>query len=253
MICSTAPSESYAAQLARVSTALAAAQSRDVLEDITSDCGLGDVQRFVNNAVGERYRLLHEELAFVALAFDNFTQLVDEYLQATPRQTYALDSSDQERFLAWLRRTRVLDARQSDFVGSQQAEYACLAKARENRLAHVAFQRSWTLSKQVTNGRQLEPAQELQVNPIHVWSRLTIAGGDDDRGGEVNTIFLAIGQQVRSLWLTAEQIDPVRDLTQHNPTTLAAWTARHPRLTDREQLCEQLIDSGLIAALPRND
>jgi hypothetical protein len=239
--------ESYAEQLARVSTALAAAESSAVLGDITSACGLGDVQRFVDNAVGERFRLLTEELAFVALAFDDFEQLVDQYLRETPRQTYALDTSDQGRFLVWLQRARSLDGRQSDFITSQLAEYACLAKARENRPAHVAFQRLRTLSKQAQGQRRREPNQELQVNPIHVWSRLTIVGGDASGSGSKNTIFVAVGQQVRSLWLAAEHISPVRDLTQNNPTTLAAWTARHPQLKHLDQLCDRLIEGGLVA------
>ena len=145
-MCGQVASEDYPQQLARVSAALAAAQTQAILGDITPICGPGDVQRFVDNAVGERFRLISEELAFVGLAFDDFDRLIDQYLRETPRQTYALDQSDQERFLTWLRRTRVLHAKQSDFVSHQEAEYACLAKARENRVGHVAFQRLWTLS-----------------------------------------------------------------------------------------------------------
>ncbi len=242
--------ESYAQQLARVSTALAATQCEGVLDDITSDCDVGDVQRFVDNAVGERFRLLTEELAFVALAFDEFEQLVDQYLCENPRQTFTLDTSDQERFLDWLRCTRVLDGKQSDFVTSQLAEYACLAKARENRKSHVAFQQLWTLSKQATREQRTEPNQELQVNPIHVWSRLTIVGSSAKPSDGDNTIFLAIDKQVRSLWLAAEHIDAVRDLTQNNSSTLAAWTARHPALQHPDELCDQLIESGLVVAVP---
>ena len=238
--------ESYAAQLTRVSTALAAADCTAVLEDITSDCRLGDVQRFVDNAVGERFRLITEELEFVALAFDDFDKLVDRYLRETPRQTYSLDSSDQERFLIWLRNNCTLDARQRDFVAHQEAEYACLAKARAHRVAHVAFQRLFALSK-LAKEQRLEPNQELQVNPIHVWSRLTIAGGDDGVHDRDNAIFVAVGQQVRSLWLSADQIEAVRDLARINRATLAEWIARHPQVEHPEQLCRKLIEGGLVA------
>lgn len=240
-------SEDYPQQLARVSAALAAAQTQAILGDITPICGFGDVQRFVDNAVGERFRLISEELAFVALAFDGFDEIVDEYLRETPRQTYALDHSDQERFLGWLRSTRELDAKQRDFIGHQEAEYACLAKAQKNRAGHVAFQRLWTLSKQTQRETQEQTNQAMQVNPIHVWSRMTIADNQPISPGEDNVLFLAVGQEIRSLWLDAVQIAAVRDLTQHNPTTLAAWSASHPELTNAEQLCQELIAAGLLA------
>lgn len=240
-------SEDYPQQLTRVSAALAAANSEAILGDITPICGLGDVQRFVDNAVGERFRLISEELAFVALAFDGFDGLIDAYLRETPRQTYALDASDQERFLGWLRSTREFDAKQSDFIAHQEAEYACLAKAQKTRAGHVAFQRLWTLSKQTQREQQEQTNQEVQVNPIHVWSRMTIADTQPIMPGEDNVLFLAVGQEIRSLWLEAEQIKAVRDLTLHNPTTLAAWSARHPELTNAKQLCQELIAAGLLA------
>jgi len=246
-MCGQLASEDYPQQLARVSAALAAAQTQAILGDITPNCGPGDVQRFVDNAVGERFRLISEELAFVALAFDGFDQLIERYLRETPRQTYALDQSDQERFLGWLRRTRVLAAKQSDFVSHQEAEYACLTKARENRAGHVAFQRVWTLSKQTQREQQVPANQEMQVNPIHIWSRMTIADAQSNQPSEDNVLFLAVGQEVRSLWLDAERITAVRDLTQHNPTTLAAWSARNRELTNRTQLCDELIAAGLVA------
>jgi hypothetical protein len=240
-------SEDYPQQLARVSAALAAANSEAILGDVTPICDVGDVQRFVDNAVGERFRLIREELAFVALAFDNFDELIDEYLRETPRRTFALDDSDQERFLAWLRGTRELDAKQSDFIAHQEAEYACLAKAQKNRAGHVAFQRLLTLSKQTQREPQEPTNQEMQVNPIHVWSRMTIADTQPTTPGEDNVLFLAVGQEIRSLWLNVEQIKAVRDLILHNATTLAAWSARHPELTNAEQLCQELIAAGLLA------
>ncbi|MBX9792498.1 MAG: hypothetical protein K2Y37_26655 [Pirellulales bacterium] len=244
--------ESYAEQLARVSTALAAADSSAVLANITNDSRLGDVQRFVDNAVGERFRLITEELEFVALAFDDFDEFVKRYLRETPRQTYSLDTSDQERFVAWLRNNGALDTKQRDFVAHQQSEYGCLAKARENRSAHVAFQQLLALSKLAMEQGRSEPNQTLQVNPIHVWSRLTIAGGDDSLDGE-NTVFVAVGQQVRSLWLTADQIDAVRDLMQNKRVVLSDWTARHPQVKDPEQLSQKLIEGGLVALGPTTE
>jgi hypothetical protein len=240
-------SEDYPQQLTRVSAALAAAKSEAILADIMPICGLGDVQRFIDNAVGERFRLISEELAFVALAFEGFDRLIDQYLRENPRQTYALDHSDQERFLGWLRSTYVLDAKQSDFIAHQEAEYACLAKAQKNREGHVAFQRLWTLSKQTQREQQEQTNQEMQVNPIHVWSRMTIANVQSIQSSEANVLFLAVGQEVRSLWLDREQIAAVRDLTQHNSITLADWSARHPELTNPTQLCDDLVAAGLVA------
>ena len=87
----------------------------------------------------------------------------------------------------------------------------------------------------------------MLVNPIHVWSRMAIADAQSNEPNEDNVLFLAVGQEVRSLWLDAGQITAVRDLTQHNPTTLAAWSARNRELTNPTQLCDELIAAGLVA------
>ena len=84
-------------------------------------CTTADVARYLENAMGERRRLLLEELSFVALAFDDFEQRVDQYLTETPRRTYAVTERGQERFLTWLWPDE-WNAPQRDFVTGQDAD-----------------------------------------------------------------------------------------------------------------------------------
>ena len=238
----------YEQQLVCWSDSLSAGRADTVLDDLTGDCSTHDVERFLENAIGERYRLLTEELNLVALAFDDFDGLVGEYLREVPRRTFALHEREQQRFLRWLK-DRSLTPQQSDFVTYQESEYACYELARQNRTAHLEFQRVWNHSRrriekqsQLTNG-------VIRVNPVCVWTRLEVATVADDESRSGDVVFLAVGTQVRSLWLTNTQYSAAQYLISHNPTTLTAWKASIPQMNTEghDTLCRELVEGGLVA------
>jgi len=236
----------YAQQLDRWAQSLAAGSSEALLADIAPSSSQNDIARYLENAMGERRRLLLEELSFVALAFDDFESLVDEYLGVTPRRTYGVSDRDQERFLEWLRH-RPLNAQQQDFVTCQQAAYACYAMAQKNRVAHLNFQRLLREREQGTETKS--ERNTLLVNPVHVWSRLEVAMVNEGESQPGDVVFVAVADQIRSLWLTDVQSKATRSLTKGQPMQWNAWRMQHPELNaeQAEALCQELIDGGLIA------
>jgi len=236
----------YAQQLARWADSLAAGRSEALLADLASGCNEADVARYLENAMGERRRLLLEELSFVALAFADFEQRVDQYLSETPRRTYAVTERDQERFLEWLRRDE-LNAQQQDFVACQAAEYGCYRLAQKNRVAHLKFQRLASQREQ-RNETTNDQHKTILVNPVHVWSRLEVAATDEHGTHSGEVVFVVVDQEIRSLWLKAARQHAARKLTTKQQIPWAEWRNNHPQLTDDEisTLCRELIDGGLI-------
>lgn len=240
--------KTYEQRLADWSDELAAAQTRHVLGDLTADCSERDVERFLENAVGERRRMLSEEMDLVGLAFDDMARLIDEYVALTPRKTFELHEREPQRFLRWLRRFP-LTPQQADFVTYQESEYACYELARTNRRAHLAFQRlrNRCLSEDF---EPLDPADcLLHLNPVCVWSQLEVAATVDGSAASGDVAFLAIDTRIEMLWLSNEQRELVNRLNADVPTALTACVKNEPRLSSNAvaALVRQLMVSGLLA------
>ena len=240
--------KTYAQCLADWSDELAAARTHHVLGDLTVDCSARDVERFLENAVGERRRMLSEEMDLVGLAFDDMERLVDEYVALTPRKTFELHEREPQRFLRWLRRLP-LTPQQVDYVTYQESEYACYELARTNRTAHLAFQRM--RNQCVTE--DFEPLDHadrlLYLNPVCVWSQLEVAATVDGSAASGDVAFIAIDSRIEMLWLSGEQRDFVARLNAHVPTTETAAAIVDTRLSlpAVNAMVRQLVAGGLLA------
>ena len=210
----TTVADSYKAQLVRWSDALAAARVEEMSASLAGG-NADDVFRYLIETFGERKRLLVEELAFVALAFDDFDALVQKYLHQAPQLAYDPTKSDRERFLRWLREERPLTSQQRDFIAYQEAEYAVIAEARKGRAAHVAFQRAWSRVARHVPRLGHDPALQIQLNPTRAWRYLALPGraaGD--------ALFFAGSDWVRAAVLEPLEHDLIEVLAG-GPCTLA--------------------------------
>ena len=240
--------KTYEQRLADWSDELAAARTRHVLGDLTVDCSVRDVERFLENAVGERRRMLSEEMDLVGLAFDDMEQLIDEYVALTPRKTFELHEGEPQRFLRWLRRLP-LTPQQADYVTYQESEYACYELARTNRSAYLAFRR---LRNQCLT-EDFEPLDLsdylLYLNPVCVWSRLEVAATVDGSAASGDVAFLAVDSRIEMLWLSSEQREFVKRLNAHAPTAWTACVNAQPRLKTNvvNAMVRQLVAGGLLA------
>lgn len=240
--------KTYEQCLADWSDELAAARTRQVLGDLTADCSVRDVERFLENAVGERRRMLSEEMDLVGLAFDDMERLIDEYVALTPRKTFELHEREPQRFLRWLRR-RPLTPQEADYVTYQESEYACYELARTNRTAHLAFQR---LRNQCVT-EDFEPLDYadylLYLNPVCARSQLEVAASVDGSAASGDVAFIAIDSRIEMLWLSSEQQAFIKRLDAEAPTTWTTCVGAQPRLNTNvaAALVRQLVAGGLLA------
>jgi hypothetical protein len=211
----------YAADVQRWSQALSAGRNCELLGDLALGA-TEDIARFRLNAVGERFRLLYEELAFAGLAFDDFPALIKRYLHEQPQRAFNLDHSDREQCLAWLKASQPLTAQQLTFIEYQLAEYACLRLARRARAAHVWFQRL----RQEAAGRVTPRSARWRVNPIRVWSWLSAPRPDGSDLRERDVVFFAANEQILSLGCSAEERSWLGALESAHDDTLDDWAAR---------------------------
>jgi hypothetical protein len=235
-------SDAYREQLVRWCRALAGGRTEEVSTAL-AEGEAQDVARFLAQAVGERRELLRQELAFVALAFDDFDALLGAYLRQAPQRAYDPEHSDRERFVRWLQEARPLTTKEHQFVAYQQAEDAVAAEARKRRAEHLAFQRAW---RQV--GAQLprltrDPALRIHLNPIRAWSRLALPGR---AAGDV--LFFAAGDRV-----TFAAPGPLErafvEVLARGPCTLAALADELGPVSREElaSLCRGRAAEGLVA------
>lgn len=218
--------EDYGEQLRDWARALANGNIAAVSEAIAVGAA-EDVRRFLESCGGERHKLLRQELALVALGFEDFDAVIAAYLREVPPRAYDPASSDRERFLHWLRQARPLTTQQGAFLAYQQAEYAVLALARERRSEHLAFQRLRT------SGIEFSAAERLHLNPIRARARLVLPGRSSD-----DAVFFAAGERVAVVWLEP----PARQVLHR----LTAGFDRTEESADA-LVCRDLIDKGLLA------
>lgn len=241
----------YEQSLADWSEELGAGCIGQVLERLAAGSSRRDVERFLENSLGERRRMLIEEVDLAGLAFENFEQLVDDYLAMTPRRTFQLDEREPQRFLRWLRQ-RSLTPQQADFITYQESEYACYELARTNRQAHLTFQRLWTRSRVLAN-ETIEHSDYIPfVNPICVWSRLEVATLAGSAASREDVAFFAVGSQILTLRPTERQLQMIESALELGSTPFAACNATAPDLEPQavKETALELIAAGFLALNP---
>ena len=240
--------KAYEQLLADWSEELGAGRIGVVLEHLTDDSSKQDVERFLENATGERRRMLLEEVDLVGLAFEDFEQLVDEYLAVTPRRTFELHEREPQRFLRWLR-TQSLTPKQADFATYQESEYACYELARVRRQAHLSFQRLWNRSRELANEAIELSNYVLRTNPTSVWSRLEVVAATDISASGGNVVFLAAGTQIQTLWPTAQQLELIELLGEAASITYDSCVMGLKRYEPEAVACitYELIAGGFLA------
>src|SRR5690606_4008816 len=161
--------QDYAQQLSEITDALSAGRGDAVADWLDPSCGRTDVDRFLANAFGERFRMVLEENQMLGLALDELHAVVARYIVEVRHTTFSVDYSEELRFLAWLRRTYPLSAKAADFAAYQEAEHRCLLVARRCRREHLWFQ--GLLARQIAVDIRSCPSSALvELNPVRVWS-----------------------------------------------------------------------------------
>lgn len=218
-----APIAAYESQLARYAECLAAGQIHELLPDLAAGCDGDDVQRYVDNAVGERCRMLHQDSLLAALAYDDLAEKIAQYVHATPRTAYLHGQRETAAFLDWLARTTTPTVQQADFLAYQRAEFACLELAHQKRTEYVRFCAARRDDTQATDFCLSHAAGPILLNPVRVWSRLSGFAAGYDSAESVDALFLAQGEQIRHVCLDALAAERLRQLESLAPCSVDDW------------------------------
>lgn len=237
--------QEYRERLTRWSASLAAGSPEALLEHLAEGSAADGIACYIENAVGERYRMLIEETRLLALAFEEFDSLVRRYLQEVPRATFDPDSRELARFLDWLEARIQLTPKQSDFLNYQRAECECLVLAARRRKEFVDFHRR-RLSAEQSGPANVADRQTIQVNPIRVWSHLSgIALGEQTEERQ-DVLFFALPNEIRMWTTAAPQLRLVRALEGIAPCTFSAWQQiSGAELAELRTLARQLCEQGI--------
>lgn len=223
MNAATTAYDAYDAQLSRYARALAAGRIGPVLPDLMDGSGPADVQRYVDNAEGERIRMLVEDAALVGLVLDDLEAQALDYVRHTPRGAYAFGRRETPQFLDWLRATSQLTFQQADFLAYQLAEFACLELAYQRRDEYLRFVAACEKQAAAQRGNALIRDPMLHVHPIRVWGRLSVATGNSESPCPRSTLFFARGEQIQHAAFDAYSADLLRQLETLAPCAPSEW------------------------------
>lgn len=218
-----AVADAYESQLARYAKCLAAGQIHELLPDLATGCDGDDVQRYVDNAVGERCRMLHQDSLLVGLAYEDLADKIADYVHAAPRTAYLYGQRETPAFLDWLARTTTPTIQQADFLAYQRAEFACLELAHHQRAEYVRFCAARRDDAQATVACLSNTDGLILLNPVRVWSRLSGFAAGHDSAESVDALFLAQGEQIRHVCFDPLAAERLRRLEALSPCSVDDW------------------------------
>lgn len=243
--------ETYRQQLARVARAMTEANHEAaVANDLSPQSRTAGVKIFVDGNLEKRFEKIQQQLAFVAAGFDQFDELIREYVRGCRSGPYDTGLTDSGRMLDWLATGRSLSPAQQDYIACQRARHAVEELARRQRLQHVRFQKLRSQSQSWLPERDLAEGLCLHLNPIREWAQFVSTELlDDEAQPPANVLFFADGNEVSTAVLELEGQALVNELADYQPCTLQEWMALSPH-RDRDELaetCSDLAEMGLVA------
>jgi hypothetical protein len=222
----TSPTERarYASELDGYVEELASGHVQCVLPGLADDSSLRDVARYVENAVGERARMLDEDTRLVALAFEDFGGLIVEYLQTVPRPKYRYGHREASDFLTWLA-GKQLDPRQADFIAFQQAEFACLELAHHRQSALRQFRAIQADPASLLTSVTDRLETKLVANPVFIWTQMSGRSFGRDDVERCRVLFAPCGEEILHHSLSEREQNALRALESGDATTIGQWLA----------------------------
>lgn len=252
MIAATTLHNDYDAQLSRYAVALAAGRIEPVLTDLVDDSGAADVQRYVDNAVGERVRMLVEDSQLVGLVFPGLEAKAVQYVQETPRGAYEFGRRETPQFLDWLRCSTRLSGQQSDFVAYQLAEFACLEIAHQRRDEYLRYVAALAEHETARRDRKAIQKPELLVNPVRVWGRPSASTQGETGGQPRPTLFYACREQIHHAAFDPPAASFLQRLATLAPCAPSVWAGQCGlSAVTAVQLAGAWIAQGIVAVVEK--
>jgi hypothetical protein len=242
--------DEYRRQLTEWALAMAVGHNGSVPAALAEGSLPAQVELFTDGNLEKRYEKLQKQLEFVAGAFDDLNDLINDYIENEPLAAYDTGDGDGERFLLWLERQRPLTAEQRDHVTCQRARHAVEDVARKDRRGHVRFQERWSVATQLAAELETNARLRICLNPIRVAARFeTAALLDEDAALPADVLFFPVGNSVRTAVLEPGVAELLEELAGWEPCTLAQWAclSRHADRDELVALSRDLAEMGLVA------
>ena len=242
--------DEYRRQIQQCARALALAHNEKVGSYLAGGFTLDHLKLFTDGNLDKRYQKLLDQVELLNDAFENFDELVVEYVKTLPLAAYDTGCSDGERFLRWIGESQNPTAEQQDYIACQRSRHVVETVGRSKRLSHVRFQEIWSLSSQLSGELDANPKLRVHLNPIRTWSTFqTSILLDEEASLPATVLFCACGDQIRTAVLEISGQTLVSELETIGPCTLAEW-ARFSAVYQRDGLvefCRESAEIGLIA------
>lgn len=238
-------SDAYRQQLNKYAESLSIAHNDNVLGDLKDGNNAEMLKMFTDGNLDKRFNKVKDQIEFVAEFFDEdkFEDQIVNYIKTLPLLAYDTGISDGERFLDWLPEQIELTPEQQDVIRCQQARHKIEEVARENRLAHVAFQGQLTVSEKLAIEFGNNNHLKIQVNPICVrttFQTTVLLGDDADIPAVVQ--FYPVKNDIRSALLEEDGLELVDVLHERGAVTLEELYAAMSFKMSREELIDLCLD-----------
>ena len=251
MITQTKPLQAdYRDQIRRCAQAMTLGHNEDVRPFLARGFRVEQVKLFTDGNLDKRFEKVVDQVRLLKSAFEHLNDLVDEYIHEVPLAAYDTGCSDGDRFLRWLRLSRVTTPAQYDHITCQLARHEVEAVARKNRLGHVRFQELWSTVTTLSHDLNTNPDLRILLNPIRAWATFqtnVLLGEDTDTPADV--LFFACGSQIRTSVFEEIGQQYLKTLVSHGPLTLKDWQRidRSASQNDLTEFCLDAAEIGLLA------
>lgn len=250
----SAPDLEYAAQLRRLVGALAIGKNDLVSGDIKKRDSVEQVEMFTSGNLEKRFDKLKDQLELLEDEIDELDTFIDDYVQSEPLQAYDTGSSDTSNFVKWLGQRIDLTPELRDLTVVIRSRNATEEIGRRNRLAHVQFQEIRSLVDELAPELGSNPKLTIRLNPIRLWAvfESSMFAEDEDSTGEIEVLFYAYENEVRTAMLEPEARSVLRTLGECQPCSLEELHERVDLASglSLDEVQEILIDSaetGIVA------
>lgn len=219
----TTSNRDYAAQLRHIAQALAIGKNDGVSGDIARRDTLDQVEMFTSGNLEKRFDKLKDQLELLEGEIDGLEEFIKKYVREQPLQAYDTGSSDTANFVKWLNQQVELTAEQRDLTVVIRSRTATEEIGRRNRMAHVRFQELRSLVDELAPELGTNRNLRIRLNPVRLWAVFESSlflDEDDDPSGEIEVLFYAYGNEVRTAVLEPEARTVLRLLGECHPCLL---------------------------------
>ena len=242
--------EAYRRQIAECAQALAVARGEAVSGYLAAGNTAEMVKMFTDGNLDKRFLKLKDQLELLADAFEDFDDLVAEYVKSRPLNAYDTRSSDANHFTEWLEQSRRLSAEQHDLITCQRSRHEVEERASQQRLQHIRFQEFAASRERFLGEWGPDPELRIELNPVRVWATFhTPVLLDEDDHLPAIVVFFPVEDNIHTAVVEVHAQALLRELETRGPSRLDDLAVDClPEIREEiATICGDFVELGLAA------